>query len=298
MICRSETRRSAQPRPRGAGSRARGGRSSRLGTQRRDFGFTLIELLVVIGIIGILASLLLPALSRTKAEAWKTYCLNNQHQMAIAWMTYTSDNREVFADNGTPFSPGGNSTNRFWVQGLLVNPLDNSNLGLLTDQQYAEFAPYIPSAHTYICPADPPTITVGGQKYGHIRSYAMNAYVGWKGPWNADLSASYVVFKKTSQLSRPGPARLIVFTEIMSQSVCHPYFGVFFDRNSYFNFPNAQHSGGAILAFADGHTEYHRWVEQPTLQAKSPSYHLHNDATFAGNRDLAWLRDHVSVAVP
>src|SRR5262245_55329939 len=54
--------------------------------------FTLIELLVVIAVIGILASLLLPAPSSTKAKAQSTICKNNLKQLQLAWGMYADDN--------------------------------------------------------------------------------------------------------------------------------------------------------------------------------------------------------------
>jgi prepilin-type N-terminal cleavage/methylation domain-containing protein/prepilin-type processing-associated H-X9-DG protein len=68
-------------------------------------GFTLVELLVVIGIIALLVSILMPALSRAREQARAIKCLSNLRQLAIGTISYCNFSKGVFPNNGTRGNP-------------------------------------------------------------------------------------------------------------------------------------------------------------------------------------------------
>ena len=70
-------------------------------TRRTHAAFTLIELIVVIAIIGLLCSLLFPALGRSRATAKTVYCMNNLRQVYVASALYANDNDDMLPDADT-----------------------------------------------------------------------------------------------------------------------------------------------------------------------------------------------------
>ena len=227
--------------------------------RRRDRAFTLIELLVVIAIIAILASLLLPALSKAKSEAQSIACLNNLRQLQLCWHLYAHDNNDTLPPNNYVYdvnTGGPLLLSLSWCPGNTRMDTTTSNV------EHGLLFPYNRSAAIYHCPADKSTVeTTAGVKRALLRtrSYSMSESVN-----GVPTLYGLPSFAKLTEINGPEPSELFVFLDVHEDGIADSLFGIPWLGSQYpdewWDLPANRHNQGCSLAFADGHVEHWKWT--------------------------------------
>ncbi len=218
--------------------------------------FTLIELLVVIAIIAILASMLLPALSKARASAMKAKCLSSIRQLAVGTVLYVNDNN----DHYMPFEyKGETGYSGYW-------PGNKGNFPKL-----APINDYVPlEVSASGCPAHPECGFVSTDDHYLDYSYGYNPKMT---AGNDGGPATDSKLQKVTQLTTP--SQTLLFGDEHGSYVNWPFMVVWDagfwidpvpDRGGF-------HSGDISLAWADGHATTQK-IHSIMKQSWNPYYFM------------------------
>ena len=241
--------------------------------KRRGKGFTLIELLVVIAIIAILAAMLLPALAKAKAKAKTLACVNNNRQVALAFMMYAGDNNDFLPPLNTGnYAAGLKPTDLWWFKILdngkyLTSSSVSNNIWRCPAVMAADISAQVTTYYQSPCEGYGPLENGKGDYSGGIIRYGLNT--DGKTPLGS---------RKVSQIRRPSDIWLMgdvgvpkfqiedgqdriprggYFTEITTfqPTIGGPW------KNPPYKQPACRHFGRAALSFCDGRAENWTWAD-------------------------------------
>jgi prepilin-type processing-associated H-X9-DG protein len=199
-------------------------------------------------------SILIPTLNRAKEQGKRVVCLSNLKQLTLAWIMYADENDDklVCGDTGEYGSAGGHTNETPWVlkDWDRTMTLEQKREAILKGALY----PYCKTIKLYKCPTVEKTI---------LRTYAVVDAMNCKG-WTGTGMDGAVMIKRRSQIK--DPAYKYVFMDDGGTGLSAlGGWTCYVTRDRWWDPPPIRHGDGTNFSFADGHSDYVKWMDPRTL---------------------------------
>ena len=221
-------------------------------------------------------------------------CLNNTKQLMLGWRLYADDNSDklVSAEDGFAGRPN-------WCTGSInFSANQRSNWDTTADVEKSPIFNYCGKNITiFKCPSDMATTVVQGTKKPRVRSNSMSQVFG-NGSWLPNTT--YRIYGKTSDMTYPPPVMVWVLVDEHPDSINDAAFAnQMVEPNQMasariIDFPASYHNGACGFAFADGHSEVHKWSDSRTVVPVRYNGNLTLNVASANNKDVFWMAERTS----
>ncbi|HOK95636.1 MAG TPA: type II secretion system protein [Anaerohalosphaeraceae bacterium] len=250
---------------------------------KRNRAFTLIELLVVIAIIALLLSVVIPAMKNAKRLAAAAVCLSNEGQMVKAWLMYAEQYDSKFVDGDTSddlVRPGYTNYGSGYVWNWVGRPMGpaKQDINDTLEDKFRGFEagglwPFIQAPKAYHCPADlrhlrravypynsttgnPPGLWIGG-----YRTYSIGKVLSVRPA--SGSGEDRVTVSKVSEIINTS-AKIVFLEETDGYGWNHRTWNMNLLSPQWVDPFAILHNDSSTFAYADGHADRHKWVDQQT----------------------------------
>jgi competence protein ComGC len=292
--------------------------------------FTLVELLAIIALLALGVLLLIPAFAHTHPNVESAQCLNSMRQLMAGMTMYTHDNTELFPPNPDASYTGQPGCN--WVMGNASGwmpsqsaggSVDAGNPAYLTNPAYDLLASYIgTNASLFRCPFDPricPYTGTDSTKLGTsipvVRSISMNGGVGTRGnclsPGNGNVAVDgpwlngshshtannpYKTFGKMTDFRNTRPSEIWVLADDDPWTINDAVEAVVAISPDAIDYCSAMNGNATAFAFADSHSEIHKWKSDIWIHTGIPSRATFQSKASSGlgYQDWFWWASHAT----
>ena len=295
--------------------------------RKSNKGFTLIELLVVISIIALLVSILMPALTKAKQQAYQTTCLANQKTLILAWTMYNDDNDDsIVMHYVIEDTMRGGSRPHSWVEPP-QDPDTGTFLGAwngLTNFEQTKgdslkarkagirqgsLWKYIKEEDVYHCQGDKRQ-KEGDPNKRMFRTYGLPAGIGPAGDFRSEgghNSSTYI--KKSASIKfasdkfvfgeasyddfyiRQGQGTNYLDQYILNMGTYYPQLNTANGMLSVWIPNSIWHGNSSTYGFADGHAEPHKWLTKEVIAHFTKRITQTLDVPNT-NEDVRWIYMH------
>jgi prepilin-type N-terminal cleavage/methylation domain-containing protein len=275
--------------------------------------FTLIELLVVIAIIALLLAIIMPSLQKVKELASGVVCMSNQKQLALGWTMYASANLDKTVGGECKYAtyndvpPWCMPPLDYDVNGDILPMGDNAGVTFehrLNGLREGGLPPYLDDPEVFHCSGDKRvargTSEGTGPWYQIYRSYSMpSGMASNKKALDLRATFGYGPITKADEIKQPSSKYIFVEEAYDGRSQSRnyndeywnliPFGGTDNDYSYQFWDPLAAfHVKSGTFAFADGHTEKHKWVDKEIIDFFE-NRGTSQTSSFPGSPDFEWL---------